>query len=256
MSASVTDLPLPQASEAEKEEYEPEAPLVGAYRSVDDVRMLQRVSIAALTQSLLLVLSVGVIAFLATRPPQQVVIERTTEGDRVVAINGKPVAAGYAVGEDRPRAGDKKTLAREWSAVRYNIDPLTREKDIARIYTFMEPAFAKGYAGLMTKRSEFESEAREKRQAVWTPQVVEVDRADPYKVKVIGTWDITKKSDSGTGWARVMRQLMFTLNLVEDDRGRAPRNANTGFLIKDILDYTELALPTPASSATAPQNTQ
>src|SRR5262245_63046379 len=120
-SASVTDLPLSQASEAEKEDYEPEAPSVGSYRSVDDVRMLRRISIAALIQSLLLVVSVGVIAILATRPAQQVVIERTTEGDRVVAINGKPIAVGYAVGEDRPRAGDKKTLAREWSAVRYNI---------------------------------------------------------------------------------------------------------------------------------------
>jgi hypothetical protein len=259
MNASATDLPLPQAREAENAENadcEMEVISGGLYRSVDDVRMLRRVSIAALIQSLLLVVSVGVIVILATRPAQQVVIERTTEGDRVVAINGKSVAAGYAVGADRPRAGDKKTLAREWSSVRYNIDPLMREKDIARIYTFMEPAFAKGYAGLMTKRREFEAESREKRQAVWTPQVVEVDRADPYKVKVIGTWDITRKSDSGTGWTREMRQLMFMLHLVEDDRGRAPRNANTGFLIRDILDYTEITLPTPASSAMAPQNTQ
>src|SRR6266540_1601231 len=210
MSASVTDLTLPQASEAEKEEYEPEAPSVGSYRSVDDVRMLRRISIAALIQSLLLVVSVGVTALLVTRPAQQVVIERTTEGDRVVAINGKPVASGYAV----------------------------------------------GYAGLMTKRSEFEAEAREKRQAGWTPQVVEVDRADPYKVKVIGTWDVTKKSDSGNGWARDMRQLIFTLHLIEDDRGRAPRNANTGFLIRDILDYTEIAAPSPASGTAATQTTQ
>jgi hypothetical protein len=256
MSARATDLPLPQTREAGSEEYETDMMSVGSYRSVDDVRMLRRVSIAALAQSLLLMVSVGVIAFLATRPVEQVVIERTAEGDRVVAINGKPVATGYAVGEDRPRAGDKKTLAREWSAVRYNIDPLTREKDIARIYTFMEPAFAKGYAGLMTRRGEFEAEAREKRQAVWTPQVVEVDRADPYKVKVIGTWDITKKSDGGTGWAREMRQVVFTIHLVEDDRGRAPRNANTGFLIRDILDYTEIVAPTPAASAAATNNAQ
>ena len=92
MNASATDFPLPLPSEAEKEEYEPEAPSVGSYRSVDDVRMLRRVSIAALIQSLLLVVSVGVIALLAPRPAQQVIIERTTEGDRVVAINGKPVA--------------------------------------------------------------------------------------------------------------------------------------------------------------------
>lgn len=255
MSASVTDLPLPQTSEAENDGVEMDVMSVG-YRSVDDVRTLQRVSIAALIQSLLLVVSVGVIAFLATRPAQQVVIERTTEGDRVVAINGKPVATGYAVGADRPRAGDKKTLAREWSAVRYNIDPLTRDKDIARIYTFMEPGFAKGYAGLMMKRGEFETEAREKRQAVWTPQVVEVDRGDPYKVKLIGTWDITKRSENGTGWTREMKQLMFTLHLIEDDRGRAPRNANTGFLIRDISDYTEIALPTPTLSAAALQNSQ
>jgi hypothetical protein len=96
----------------------------------------------------------------------------------------------------------------------------------------------------------------ERRQAVWTPQVVEVDRADPYKVKVIGTWDITKKSDSGAGWARELKQLMFTLHLVEDDRGRAPRNANTGFLIRDILDHKEIAAPTPASSSVTPQSAQ
>jgi len=256
MSASVTDLPLPQAGEAENGEDEANRTDVGVYRSVDDVRILRLVSLAVLAQSLLLIVGVGVIIFLAMRPVQQVVIERTTEGDRVVAINGKPVATGYIVGEDRPRAGDKKTLAREWAAVRYNIDPLTREKDIARIYIFMEPTFAKGYAGLMVKRGEFETEAREKRQAVWTPKVVEVDRADPYKVKVIGTWDITKKSDGATGWTREMRQLIFTLQLVEDDRGRAPRNANTGFLIRDILDYREIELPTPASGAAAPQNTQ
>src|SRR5262245_26234891 len=256
MNTRTADLPLPRTDEAENEEYELDVISVGSYRSVDDVRMLRRVSVAALTQSLLLIVSVGVIALLATRPVEQVVIERTAEGDRVVAINGKPVATGYAVGEDRPRAGDKKMLAREWSAVRYNIDPVTREKDIARIYTFMEPTFAKGYAGLMTKRREFEAEAREKRQAVWTPQVVEVDRADPYKVKVIGTWDVTKKSDSGNGWARDMRQLIFTLHLIEDDRGRAPRNANTGFLIRDILDYTEIAAPSPASGAAATQTTQ
>src|SRR5262245_35524758 len=224
MNASATDFPLPLPSEAEKEEYEPEAPSVGAYRSVDDVRMLRRISIAALIQSLLLVVSVGVIALLATRPAQQVVIERTGEGDRVVAINGKPVAAGYSVGADRPGAEDKKTLAREWSAARYAIDPVTREKDIARIYTFMEPTFAKGYSRLMTKRGEFEAEARDRSQAVWTLQVVELDRADPYKVKVIGTWDITKKAESGNAWVREMKQLMFTLHLIEDDRGRAPRN--------------------------------
>jgi hypothetical protein len=259
MNASATDLPLPQtraAENVENAEYETDVMSGALYRSVEDVRMLRRLSIAVLIQSLLLVISVGVIVILATRPAQQVVIERTTEGDRVVAINGKSVAAGYAVGADKPGAGDKKTLAREWASVRYNVDPLTREKDIARIYTFMEPAFAKGYAGLMTKRGEFEAEAREKRQAVWTPQVVEVDRADPYKVKVIGTWDITKKSDSKTGWTRDMRQLMFMLHLVEDDRGRAPRNANTGFLIRDILDYTEITLPTSAPSAVATQNSQ
>ncbi len=247
---------LPQTREAASEEEYVDAMMSVGYRSVEDVRTIRRLSIAALVQSSLLVVSVGVIAFLATRPVQQVVIERAAEVDRVVAINGQPVAAGYVVGEDRPRAGDKKTLAREWSAARYTIDPLTREKDIARIYTFMEPAFAKGYAQLMTKRSEFEAEAREKRQAIWTPQLVEVDRADPYKVKVVGTWDITKKSGNGPGWAREMKQLMFTLQLIEDDRGRAPRNANTGFLIRDILDYKEIALPAPASNSVVSQNAQ
>jgi hypothetical protein len=258
MSTRATDLPLAQVGAADEESETSESlGQAGLYRSVDDVRMLRRVSIAALVQSLLLIVSLGVIAFLATRPVQQVVIERTSEGDRVVAVNGKPVAAGYAIGEDRPRSGDKKTLAREWSAARYTIDPITREKDIARIYTFMEPNFAKGYSNLMTKRGEFEAEARERRQAVWTPQVVEVDRTDPYKVKVVGTWDVTKKAENSAGMVREMKQLMFTLQLIEDtDKGRAPRNANTGFLIGDILDYKELHLPAPATSSVVKAETQ
>src|SRR6266542_3293147 len=67
MSARVTDLPLPQTREAENEEYETDVTSVGSYRSVDDVRMLRRVSIAVLTQSLLLVVSVGVLVFFASR---------------------------------------------------------------------------------------------------------------------------------------------------------------------------------------------
>jgi hypothetical protein len=100
MSASVTDLTLPQASEEEKEECEPEAPSVGAYCSVDDVRMLRRVSIAALIQSLLLVVSVGVIALLVTRPAQQVVIERTTVGGSP-SLRLEPGCGGERIGHEQ-----------------------------------------------------------------------------------------------------------------------------------------------------------
>src|SRR5687768_4693292 len=104
------------------------------YRDVKDVKLIRSLSIMALLQSCLLVISFVVIVYLSARPAQQIVIERSTEGDRVVAVNGQAVRNGIALAPDRPGAGDKQTLAREWAAVRYAVDPFTREKDLEKMF--------------------------------------------------------------------------------------------------------------------------
>jgi hypothetical protein len=205
----------------------------------------------ALLQAFLLMISFATIVYLAVRPAQQMVIERSTEGDRVIAVNGQAIGNGIVLGADKPGAGDKQTLAHEWTAVRYAVDPLTREKDLEKMFRMMEPHAAKAYSDLLKKQGALERERNERWQAVWKPQVVEIDKGDPYRVKVVGTWEIAKASKAGSGGAeREVRQLIFALHMIRDtDQGRAPRNAQTGFLIDDILDYKEL--PAAASSSTS-----
>ena len=232
---------------AEKQEA-PSVPPVSVYRSAADVRVLQRLSLALLVHSGLLVASLAVMVAALWRPARQVIIERSAEGDQVIAINGQVVKSGFTVGEDKPGAGDKKTLAREWATARYAIDPLTRERDIERMFRMMEPNAAAAYSGVMQQGNVLAQEVTGKWQATWTPQLTEIDKTDPYLLHVMGLWEITKSGGKG-GTEKETRQLVFKLHLRRDDRGRASRNLQTSFLIDDILDYRELPVENGAASA-------
>jgi hypothetical protein len=248
VSATTADLPIPQMA-ADHIDEAGEQSLTTVYRDVKDVRLIRSLSILALLQAFLLVISFATIVYLAIRPARQMVIERSTEGDRVVAINGQVVRNGIALGPDKPGAGDKQTLAREWAAARYAVDPFTREKDLEKMFRLMEPRAAKAYSDLLKNQGELERERNERWQAIWKPQLVEIDKSDPYQVNVVGIWEVTKTSKAGSGGAdHKVKQLMFALHVIKDtDQGRAQRNAQTGFLIDDILDYKEL--PVAASSS-------
>lgn len=247
-------LTAPQNAERAETEDAPlmdQAPIT-PYRDVCDVRLNQSLSLTALLLSALLVVSLGVIVYLATRPTQQVIIERSSEGDRVITVNGQAVGNGVAVGTDKPGAREKTTLVREWTALRYSVDPLTREKDLKRMFEMMLPSAATTYSNLMTKSGEAQLEVRENWRTVWKPQVIEVDRVDSYRVNVVGTMEITKRAPKGE--EREMKQLMFGLHLTRDtDQDRAPRNAWSGFLIDDILDYRELPVEVSSSVSTLKQ---
>jgi hypothetical protein len=249
MSAASADLPIPQTASDFIEEKRGDSQATG-FRDVKDVRMIRSLSITALIQAFLLVISFGTIVYLGARPAQQIVIERSAEGDRVVAVNGQAVRNGIVLGADKPGASDKQTLAREWTAARYAVDPLTREKDLEKMFRLMDPHAAKAYSDLLKKQGALERERNERWQAVWKSQFVEIDKGDPYRVNIVGIWEITKASKAGSGGTeRDVKQLMFALHLINDsDQGRAPRNAQTGFLIDDILDYKEL--PVAVSSST------
>ncbi|HEY8462127.1 MAG TPA: hypothetical protein VIM99_17190 [Blastocatellia bacterium] len=263
MSAATTDFPIAQPasdliSDLIEEEAEEQSQVtayrdvqVTAYRDIKDVRLIRNLSVMALLQAFLLVISFVTIVYLAVKPAQQIVIERSAEGDRVVAVNGQAISNGIALGADRPGAGDKQTLAREWTAARYAVDPFTREKDLEKMFRLMAPHAAKAYSDLLKKQGALERERNERWQALWKPQIVEIDKGDPYRVNVVGIWEITKAGRAGSGGTeREVNQLMFALHMIKDaDQGRAPRNAHTGFLIDDILDYKEL--PVAVSSTTS-----
>jgi hypothetical protein len=248
--AATADLPIPQTANDTTDEAEEQSQATG-YRDVKDVRMIRSLSLMALLQAFLLVISFGTIVYLGVRPAQQIVIERSADGDRVVAVNGQAIRNGIVLGADKPGAGDKRTLAREWTAARYAVDPFTREKDLEKMFRLMDPHAAKAYSDLLKKQGELERERNERWQAIWKPQLVEIDNGDPYRVNMVGIWEITKASKASSGGTeREVKQLMFALHMVRDtDQGRAPRNAQTGFLIDDILDYKEL--PVAVSSSTS-----
>jgi hypothetical protein len=250
LSATTADLPIPQTAIDLIEEAEDQS-LTTLYRDVKDVRLIRSLSILALLQAFLLVISFVMILYLALRPAQQMVIERSIEGDRVIAINGQAVRNGIALGPDKPGAGDKQTLAREWTAARYAVDPFTREKDLEKMFRLMEPHAAKAYSDLLKNQGELERERNERWQAIWKPQLVEIDKGDSYRVNVVGIWEITAAGKAGNGGRdHKVKQLMFALHLIKDiDQGRAPRNAQTGFLIDDILDYKELPGAVSSSSS-------
>ena len=100
LSATTADLPIPQTVIDLIEEAEDQS-LTTLYRDVKDVRLIRSLSILALLQAFLLVISFVMILYLALRPAQQMVIERSIEGDRVIAINGQAVRNGIALGPDR-----------------------------------------------------------------------------------------------------------------------------------------------------------
>jgi hypothetical protein len=251
VSAATADLPISQPASDLIQELE-EQSQVTVYRDIKDVRLISSLSVMALVQAFLLVISFVTIVYLTVRPAQQIVIERSAEGDRVVAVNGQAVRNGIGLGVDRPGAGDKQTLAREWTAARYAVDPFTREKDLEKMFRLMDPHAAKAYSDLLKKQGALERERNERWQALWKPQIVEIDKGDSYRVNVVGIWEITKASKPGSGGIeREVNQLMFALHMIKDtDQGRAPRNAQTGFLIDDILDYRELpvAVSSPISA--------
>jgi hypothetical protein len=223
---------------------------VNVYRSVSDVRLLRSLSIALLVQSVLLVASFAALIVALWRPPKQIIIERSSDGDHVVAVNGQSVKNGIAVGDDKPGSGDKKTLAREWSAARYAVDPLTREKDIERMFRAMAPIAAERLNAIFLEQGVLKREVSEKWTSTWTPQLIEIDKADPYIVNMIGILEISKNGAKGTQVDQ--KQLVFKLHLRVDDQGRAPRNMQTGFLIDNIMDYRELPVAATPTSALKP----
>jgi hypothetical protein len=250
VSAATADLLIPQtASDIIEEAEEPSQ--VTIYRDVRDVRLIRSLSLMALLQAFLLMISFVTIVYLGARPAQQIVIERSSEGDRVIAVNGQAVGNGVMLGADKPGAGDKQTLAREWTAARYAVDPFTREKDLEKMFRLMEPHAAKAYSDLLKNQGELERERNERWQAIWKPQLVEIDKGDSYRVNVVGIWEITAAGKAANGGTdHKVKQLMFALHLIKDiDQGRAPRNAQTGFLIDDILDYKELPGAVSSSSS-------
>ncbi len=199
------------------------------HRDPVDVRTILSLTWTGMLLALLLVASLVFNIYQYWRRPDRIVVDRSN--GRVLMINDRQYGETEAVqfGPDKLTGADKQYLAGEFVKAIYQIDPATRTKDIERALRMMAPNSALKFAQYLKRTGILDKQRAESQQAIWTPQDISVDQADPYTVRVIGKQDITKVI-SGTVQTET-RQLSLTLKLLADPLRRADRNLRSGFLV-------------------------
>jgi hypothetical protein len=217
------------------------------YRDPADVRTILSMAWTGTLLVLLLLASVAFNIWQYWRRPDRVVVDRSS--GRVLMINDREYGETEAVklGPDRLTGADKQYIAGEFVKAIYQVDPATRPRDIERALRMMVPNSALLFARYIKQTGVLDKQRAESWQAIWTPQDISVDGADPYTVRVIGKQEITKVIAGAT--QQETRQLNLTLKLAADPQRRADRNLRSGFLIASF-DYKELGAPgsNPAAS--------
>jgi len=210
------------------------------YRDPADVRTILSMAWTGTLLVLLLLASVAFNIWQYWRRPDRIVVDRSS--GRVLMINDREYGETEAakLGPDRLTGADKQYIAGEFVKAIYQVDPATRPRDIERALRMMVPASALLFARYLKQTGVLDKQRAESWQAVWTPQDISVDGADPYTVRVIGKQEITKVIAGAT--QQETRQLNLTLKLVADPQRRADRNLRSGFLITSI-EYKELSAP-------------
>ena len=241
MSANTIELPADLVSTDETEPAQDQATATSdirvLHRDPSDVRTILSLAATGMLLVLLLLTSIGFNFYQYVRRPDRIVVDRSS--GRVLQINDRDYGETEAVqlGPDRLTTADKQYITGEFVRALYQIDPATRPRDIERALRMMVPDSALKFARYLKQEGVLEKQRAESWQAVWTPQDISVDRADPYTVRVIGKQEITKVIAGAT--EHETRQLNLTLKLVADSQRRADRNLRSGFLIA-ALDYKEL----------------
>jgi hypothetical protein len=199
-----------------------------------DVRTILSLTWTGMLLALLLVASLAFNIYQYWRRPDRIVVDRSN--GRVLMINDRQYGETEAVhfGPDRLTAADKQYLAGEFVKAIYQIDPATRPKDIERALRMMAPNSALRFAQYLKRTGILDNQRAESHQAIWTPQDISVDQADPYTVRVIGKQEVTKVISGAAQTEK--RQLSLTLKLVADPQRRADRNLRSGFLVARFDD--------------------
>ncbi|MCI0389669.1 MAG: VirB8/TrbF family protein [Acidobacteria bacterium] len=233
VGADAADDQGPEGSEAVS------APTV-LHRDPVDVRTILSLAWTGILLALLLVVSLAFNIYQYWRRPDRIVVDRSS--GRVLMINDREYGATETVslGPDRLTNADKQYIAGEFIRALYQIDPATRNKDIERALRMMVPDSALKFAQYLKRNGVLDKQRAESQQAIWTPQDVSVDQADPYTVRVIGKQEVTKVVSGAT--QTETRQLSMTLKLVADPLRRADRNLRSGFLVARF-DDKELRSP-------------
>jgi hypothetical protein len=221
----------------ERESVADGAPIQVLHRDPADLRTIVSLTWTGILLVLLLVASLTFNIYLYWRRPDRIVVDRSS--GRVLMINDRDYGETEAVslGPDKLTNADKQYLAGEFVRAVYAIDPATRPRDIERALRMMEPASALKFARYLKQSGILDQQQTESWQAVWAPQDISVDKADPYTLRVIGKQEITK-AISGAAQQET-HQIHLTLKLVADPQRRSDRNLRSGFLVA-AFDYREL----------------
>jgi hypothetical protein len=225
------------------------SPLHSLYRDPADVRTILSMAATGTLLALLLLASVALNIWQYWRRPDRIVVDRSS--GRVLQINDREYGETEAVrlGPDRLTDADKQYVAGEFVKAIYQVDPATRPRDIERALRMMSPNSALLFARYLKQTGILDKQRAESWQAVWSPQDISVDGADPYTVRVIGKQEVTKIISGTT--QKEARQLHLMLKLIADPQRRADRNLRSGFLVASF-DYRELGTP-ESSEVAAPQ---
>ncbi len=208
------------------------------YRDPNDVRAIYQLLSVLMIVLALFVVSAAGNAWQYWRRPDRIVVDRSN--GRVLMINDRQFGETDAVRmiPDRPGDGDKKYLVTEYLKSLYAVNPSTRAEDIMAALEMMVPQSAVKFAAYLKEQRILEQQRAESWQAVWTPQDITIDRADPYTVRVIGKQEITKVINNQV--IQEAKQLQLTLKLAADPAGRTDRNKRMGLLVAAI-DYKEIS---------------
>src|SRR5262249_10985936 len=175
------------------------------FRDPADVRTILSMAWTGILLVLLLLASVAFNIWQYWRRPDRIVVDRSS--GRVLMINDREYGEteGVKLGPDRLTGAGKQEIAGGIVKAIYQVDPAPRTRDIERALRMMVPARALLFARYLKQAGVLDKQRAESWQAIWTPQDISVDGADPYTVRVIGKQEITKVIANAT--QRETRQL-------------------------------------------------
>lgn len=212
-------------------------------RDPADVRTIIGLALAGICLSFGICALAALLIYNSLTDPPLVVVERNSDGERVVFMNGSQIVDNVSATRDRPGDPSKIAVANIFSAFLYKIDPETRAKDLESLIKMMVSASAE--ALMKQIAPELEQQAREQWHTTWEPQVTSVDPSDPYVIRVVGRQKIRTLVRGQMEFR--YRQLAFNLRLMYAKRGRTERNQRTGFVVENLYDFrvVEAGLTTP-----------
>jgi hypothetical protein len=216
------------------------------HRDPADIRTILSLTWMGLLFTVLLLMSVGLNIYQYMRRPDRIVVDRSS--GRVLMINDREYGATDAaqLGPDRLTPDDKKYISREFARLIYGIDQATRAKDMEQAIRMMVPGSAVKFAKWLKETGTLDKQRAESWQTVWTEQNTEVDRTDPYLLRILGRQQITKLASGAA--QQETRRLSLTLKLAADPQGRADHNKRTGFLVAWFDEKEVESESSPAAS--------